>query len=38
MRKNTWMAGVGAVVLAGMMVLGQAGRAQQQQDFSKVQI
>ena len=38
MRKDAWMAGVGAVVLAGTMALGQASRAQQQQDFSKVQI
>lgn len=38
MRKDAWMAGVGAVVLAGTMALGQASRAQQQQDFTKVQI
>jgi cyclase len=38
MRMNARVTGVGAVVLAGMMALGQTARAQQQQDFSKVQI
>ena len=36
MKKNAWI--VGIVVLVGMMALGQPARAQQQQDFSKVQI
>jgi len=36
MKKNAWI--VGIVALVGMMALGQPARAQQQQDFSKVQI
>jgi glyoxylase-like metal-dependent hydrolase (beta-lactamase superfamily II) len=36
MNKNAWI--VGIVVLVGMMALGQRAHAQQQQDFSKVQI
>jgi cyclase len=36
MTKSAWLAGV--AMLAGVMTLGQIGRAQQQQDFSKVQI
>ncbi len=36
MKKNAWI--VGIVVLVWMMALGQTAHAQQQQDFSKVQI
>jgi glyoxylase-like metal-dependent hydrolase (beta-lactamase superfamily II) len=36
MKKNAWI--VGIVALVGMLALGQPARAQQQQDFSKVQI
>ncbi len=40
MTKRNWMGrlGICAVLLAGMMAVGQAGQAQQATDFSKVQI
>jgi glyoxylase-like metal-dependent hydrolase (beta-lactamase superfamily II) len=40
MRKKSWMRrlGICAVLMAGMMAVGQAAKAQQDTDFSKVQI
>jgi glyoxylase-like metal-dependent hydrolase (beta-lactamase superfamily II) len=38
MRAKVWIAGFGAAAMAGMMVLGQIALAQQERDFSKVQI